>query len=104
MTVRTTAVSQKIRREIADAKLDTPLEATVRKWLVADEDFNLWFLETTKGKLDDSSLLALVEGYGNDQDAVERAWDDFRDKRIDEAVLTVRLETSITTMKALKEK
>jgi hypothetical protein len=102
--VRTTAVSQKIRRELPDARLEADVETVVRKWLVADDDFNLWFLETTKGKLDDTSLLALVEGYGHDQDAVEGAWDDFRDRRIDEAVLTVRLETSITTMNALKEK
>ena len=102
--MRTTAVAQKIRRELPDAKPEQPLEATIRKWLVADDDFNLWFLETTKGKLDDSSLLALVEGYGNDQDSVERAWDDFRDKTIDGAVLTVRLETSIAAMQALKEK
>jgi hypothetical protein len=102
--MRTTAVAQKIRRELPDSKVEQPLEATIRKWLVADDDFNLWFLETTKGKLDDTSLLALVEGYGNDQDSIERAWDDFRDQRIDAAVLTVRLETSITTMKALKEK
>ena len=102
--MRTTAVAQKIRRELPDAKAEQPLEATIRKWLVADDDFNLWFLETTKGKLDDSSLLALVEGYGNDQDAVERAWDDYRDRTIDDAVLIVRLETSIAAMQALKEK
>jgi len=102
--MRTTAVAQKIRRELPDAKTEQPLEATIRKWLVADDDFNLWFLETTKGKLDDTSLLALVEGYGNDQDAVERAWDDFRDRTIDDAVLMVRLETSIAAMEALKEK
>jgi hypothetical protein len=102
--MRTTAVAQKIRRDLPDARVPQELESVVRKWLVADDDFNLWFLETTKGKLDDSSLLALVEGYGDDQDEVERAWDDFRDKRIDEAVLTVRLETSITTMNSLKEK
>src|SRR6478672_12425973 len=102
--MRTTAVAQKIRRDLPDAKVEQPLEATIRKWLVADDDFNLWFLETTKGKLDDTSLLALVEGYGNDQDAVERAWEDFRDRRIDSAVLAVRLETSITTMTALKDK
>ncbi|HEY8078835.1 MAG TPA: hypothetical protein VIF62_32105 [Labilithrix sp.] len=102
--MRTTAVSQKIRREIPDARLEPPVEALVRKWLVADDDFNLWFLETTKGKLDDTSLLALVEGYGNDQDSVELAWDDFRDHRIDAATLGVRLETSITTMLSLREK
>ncbi len=102
--MRTTAVSQKIRRELPDAQLEPALEAVVRRWLLADDDFNLWFLETTKGKLDDSSLLALVEGYGNDQDSIERAWDDFRDRRIDAATLCVRLETSITTMSSLKEK
>ena len=102
--MRTTAVSAKIKRDLPDARVEQPLEAVIRKWLAADDDFNLWFLETTKGTLDDASLLALVEGYGNDQDGVERAWEDFRDRRIDAATLAVRLETSITTMTALKEK
>ena len=101
--MRTTAVAEKIRHELSDAKPDPSLEATIRKWLQADSDFNVWFLETTKGKLDDSSLLALVEGYGQDQDAVERAWDDFRDGP-DPSELGAVLERSIERMTALKNK
>jgi hypothetical protein len=101
--VRTTAIAQRIRRELPDTKPDPTLEATIRKWFAADDDFNLWFLETTKGKLDDSSLLALVEGYGDDQDAVEHAWESFRD-HFDAAGLITALENSMVRLGELKQK
>jgi hypothetical protein len=104
--MRTKAVAQKIRHELSDAKIERggALDAAVRRWLEADGDFNLWFLETTKGALADSALLALVEGYGGDQDDVERAWDDFRDLGGEPAALVEVLERSMQRMAKLKEK
>jgi hypothetical protein len=105
--VRKTAVAEKIRSELSEAKVDVPLGATIKKWLEADADFNRWFLETTKGKLDDTSLLALVEGYGGDQDDVEKAWGDYCNPGPgggDADVLTDILEQSIERMAALKDK
>jgi hypothetical protein len=105
--VRKTAVAEKIRSELSDAKVDVPLAATIKKWLEADADFNNWFLETTKRALDDSSLLALVEGYGGDQDDVESAWEEYLDpgeRGGDPDALTSVLEMSINRMAALKDK
>jgi hypothetical protein len=101
--VKTTSVGEKIRAALPDAKASVPLEKTVRDWLLADQDFNVWFLETTKGTLDDSKLMALLGGYGDDQDAVGRAWDAFESDR-DEAALSAVLARSTEVMAALKLK
>jgi len=101
--VKTTSVGERIRAALPDAKPSATLEKTVREWLVADADFNVWFLETTKGALDDAKLMALLSGYGDDQDAVGGAWDDFERTR-DEAALTSVLAASTKTMAALKLK
>ncbi|MDB4933574.1 MAG: hypothetical protein JWP87_546 [Labilithrix sp.] len=101
--MKTTSVGERIRAALPDAKASVTLEKTVRDWLLADQDFNVWFLETTKGTLDDSKLMALLGGYGDDQDAVGRAWDTFESDR-DEAALTKVLATSTEVMAALKLK
>lgn len=75
--MKTTSVGERIRATLPDAKPSASIERTVRDWLLADEDFNVWFLETTKGTLDDAKLMALLGGYGEDQDEVGRAWDAF---------------------------
>jgi hypothetical protein len=101
--VKTTSVGDKIRAALSDAKPSATLERTVRDWLLADQDFNVWFLETTKGTLDDAKLMALLGGYGDDQEAVGCAWDAFEVDR-DEAALTAALATSTERMAALKLK
>jgi hypothetical protein len=101
--VKTTSVGEKIRAALPDAKPSATIERTVRDWLLADQDFNVWFLETTKGTLDDAKLMALLGGYGEDQDAVGRAWDAFEIER-DEAALAAVLAASKERMAALKLK
>jgi len=101
--VRGTSVGEKIRVELADVRPSAELESVVRAWLASDQDFNAWFLETTKGAIDDSSLMALLTGYGSDQDAVERAWERFSFDR-DEVALTKVLAASTEQMSALKQK
>jgi hypothetical protein len=99
----TTSVGEKIRAALPDAKASVTLEKTVRDWLAADQDFNVWFLETTKGALDDATLMGLLSGYGDDQDAVGRAWEAYEADR-DEAALTRALAASTEAMRALKQK
>ena len=92
-----------IRAALPDAKASVTLENNVRDWLLADQEFNVWFLETTKGALDDATLMGLLAGYGDDQDAVARAWNAFESDR-DEAALTSALAASTRTMSELKHK
>jgi hypothetical protein len=101
--MRTTAVSEKINRELPDAKVDADLSRVIKQWLEADAEFNHWFLETTKGKMDDSTLLALVEGYGGDQNDVETAWEIFTNggPPVD---LATTLHVSIARMKSLQDR
>lgn len=101
--MRTTAVSEKIQRELPDTKVESELARVIRQWLEADAEFNHWFLETTKGKMDDSTLLALVEGYGGDQDDVEAAWEIFTNggPAVD---LATTLHVSIARMTSLKNR
>jgi hypothetical protein len=98
-----TSIGKRIRDELSEVSAAAEVEKTIRRWLVADDDFNLWFLETTKGKLDDQDLLDLMDGYGQDQEAVESAWDRYRGTR-DEAHLVAILELSLSKMSALKAK
>lgn len=99
----TTSVGEKIRAALPDAKASVTLEKAVVAWLVADQEFNVWFLETTKGALDDATLMGLLSGYGDDQEAVGRAWEAFESDR-DEAALTAALARSVDAMRALKHK
>ena len=99
----TTSVGEKIRAALPDAGASVTLEKAVRDWLLADQDFNVWFLETTKGALDDAKLMGLLGGYGDDQDAVGRAWEAFESDR-DEAALARVLAASRVAMDALKQK
>ena len=99
----TTSVGEKSAPPSPTAKASVTLEKTVHDWLLADQDFNVWFLETTKGALDDATLMALLSGYGDDQDAVGRAWEAFEVGR-DEAALTRALAASTEAMTALKHK
>ena len=55
-----------------------------------------------KGALDDATLMALLGGYGDDQDAVERAWEAWERDR-DEVALTAAIGASTRAMDALKQ-
>ena len=97
------SVSALIARDLDELGLDEGVRVVVQRWLAADRDFNYWFVETTKGKLDDDALFGLLGGYAEDQDAVRAAWVAFREDR-DLASLAERLETSIARMASLKHK
>lgn len=101
--MRQTATAERIKRELSDVEVSRDIDAALKEWFEADADFNVWFLETTKGQLDDAKLLGLVEGYGGDQDDVENAWDAWVKKRDDAAFIAV-LSRSIEVMEALKLK
>lgn len=95
------ALSDRIRNEMSDLDLGADARKAVEAWLAADREFNMWFLETTKGKLDDDALMGLLEGYREDQESVEEAWGAFVDARDLSALATV-LEASVARMTALQ--
>lgn len=97
------SVAALIARDLDELGLDEAVRALVQRWLTADREFNYWFVETTKGKLDDDALLGLLGGYAEDQDAVRAAWAAFREDR-DAAALAQQLEASIARMAGLKHK
>ena len=101
--MRQTATAERIKRELGDIEISSAIDAALKAWFDADQDFNVWFLETTKGALDDAKLLGLVEGYGGDQDDVENAWDEYVKRRL-EPPFTLALERSVSRMAALKLK
>jgi hypothetical protein len=101
--VKSRSVGERIRDTLPDFKASARLEKTAREWLLSDGEFNVWFLETTKGALDDAKLMALLAGYGDDQDSVGRAWDAFEVDR-DEIALERELSASMQRMAVLKQK
>ena len=101
--MKTRSVGERIRDGLPDAKPSAALDKSIRGWLVDDQNFNVWFLETTKGALDDAKLMALLGGYGDDQEAVGDAWDTF-ERDHDEAALAAVLKLSTQRMAALKLK
>jgi len=80
-----TSFAERIRNELEDPSIGADVRARFEDWLKADHDFNVWFLVTTKRALADDELMALLDGYRESQEIVERAWEDF-------------LETKSTTM------
>lgn len=58
--MKTTSVGEKIRAALPDVKAGADLEKIVREWLSADADFNVWFLETTKGTRDEAALTEVL--------------------------------------------
>jgi len=97
------AIGKRIRDELSEVTVEAEVEKTIRRWIAADDDFNVWFLETTKGKLDDQDLLDLMDGYGSDQESVEEAWHRFRGTK-DASHLVATLEASLLKMDALKKR
>lgn len=96
-----TALSDRIRNEMSDLDLGADARKALEAWLAADREFNVWFLETTKGKLDDDALMGLLEGYREDQETVEEAWGSFVGAR-DLQALTAVLEASAARMTDLQ--
>ncbi len=99
----TMTLAQRIREDLEDDGLPEDVTASLRTWLAADDAFNVWFLETTKGSVDDDALMGLLGGYGETQDLVESAWRTYRDDR-DLAALERALTTSREMMTALQKR
>lgn len=99
----TTSFAEKIRSELSDYEVDKDVRAHIDEWLKADKDFNTWFLVTTKRALADDELMALLDGYRESQEIVERAWEDFTEKR-DGMMLVEGITQSIHRMKLLQDR
>jgi hypothetical protein len=98
-----TSVAETIKKEMDDVRLDDDVSAAVREWLSADREFNVWFLETTKGKMDDDALMSLLSGYSEDQDAVTDGWKTYREDQNGPRLIAV-LARSRATMDRLQGK
>lgn len=96
----TKSLAQQIRQDLEDG-LGLDAKPAVETWLAADDAFNHWFLETTKGSVDDDTLMALLGGYGETQDVVEGAWRAYLDDR-DLAPLEAALATSLAGLAKLR--
>lgn len=96
-----TSVAERIRSEIADQRFDEELRAHLEEWLRADQEFNVWFLVTTKRALADEELMQLLDGYRESQEIVEDAWANFQDNK-DATMLIEAITQSIHRMKLLQ--
>jgi hypothetical protein len=77
-----TSFAERIRNELDDLDdLAADVRARFDEWLKADKEFNTWFLVTTKRALADDELMELLDGYRESQEIVERAWEDFCEKK-----------------------
>lgn len=98
----TQSFAERIKNELADYTIGKEVRSQIDDWLKADQDFNTWFLVTTKRALADDELMALLDGYRESQEIVEQAWDRFVEQK-DDAMLTEGLTQSIHRMKLLQE-
>ena len=98
----TQSFADKIRSEVEGLKLSPEVRTRIDDWLKADKDFNVWFLVTTKRALADDDLMALLEGYRESQELIERAWEHFQEMKDDEMLLE-GITQSIHRMKLLQE-
>ena len=98
----TTSFAERIRSELSDYEIQKDVRARIDEWLKADSDFNTWFLVTTKRALADDELMELLDGYRESQEIVERAWEDFQDKK-DPLMLFEGITQSIHRMKLLQD-
>lgn len=99
----TKTLAQQIREDLQEQPAPDEVRELLRAWLAADADFNTWFLETTKGSVDDDALFGLLGGYGETQDIVERAWRAFASDG-DVAALGAALADSRARMAALQRR
>lgn len=103
----TKSLAVRIREDLEDRAdvVAEPARAAVSEWLAADDAFNHWFLETTKGAVDDDTLMALLGGYGETQDPVEEAWRAIvEDGGRDEAALLAAIEASKAKLAQLQKR
>lgn len=98
----TTSFAERIRSELSDYPIDRDVRARIDDWLKADTDFNTWFLVTTKRALADEELMNLLDGYRESQELVERAWEEFTEKK-DGTMLVEGITQSIHRMQLLQE-
>jgi hypothetical protein len=96
-----TSVAERIQSEMDDQEVSPELRVRIAEWLKADEEFNVWFLVTTKRALADDELMALLDGYRESQEIVERGWEDFQLKK-DATRLVESLAQSIHRMRLLQ--
>lgn len=99
----TMSLAQRIREDLEDGGLPEDVTVSLRTWLSADDAFNVWFLETTKGSVDDDALMGMLAGYGETQDLVENAWRSYRDDK-DLPALERALTTSREMLAALQKR
>jgi hypothetical protein len=97
----TMSFAERIRSEIADRDVNRELRRRITDWLKADEQFNTWFLVTTKRALRDEELMAILDGYRESQEIVEAAWESFHDNR-DAAMLIEGMTQSIHRMQLVR--
>ena len=98
-----TAIAETIKKEMDEVRLDADVSAALKDWLLADREFNVWFLETTKGKMDDEALMSLLSGYSEDQDSVTDGWKSYRDDHNGPQLIAI-LARSQATMDRLQGK
>jgi hypothetical protein len=98
----TKTLAQRIREDLDDLDIDADVRALLATWLQADDAFNHWFLETTKGSVDDDALMGLLGGYGESQDLVEPVWRAYVKNR-ERGPLEVALTASAAKMTALQK-
>lgn len=98
----TTSFAERIRSELSDYPIDRDVRARIDDWLKADTDFNTWFLVTTKRALADEELMNLLDGYRESQELVERAWEEFTEKK-DGTMLVEGITQFIHRMQLLQE-
>ena len=101
MTLR--SIADDIREALPSLQVDPDTKKAVESWLVADRDFNVWFLETTKRALADDELMDLLGGYGEAQETISTAWKSFRDEP-DAPKLHASLAISVARMHDLMNK
>jgi hypothetical protein len=98
----TRSIAEIISRSMVRGSMhDSDSSSVVTKWLVTDREFNAWFLAEVKKSDDDDALLAVVAAYGEDQERIERAWDDYREAQ-ELAPLIAKLRESIERMQEIR--
>jgi hypothetical protein len=97
------SIADDIREALPGLDLEPTTKQAIEGWLVADREFNVWFLETTKRALADDELMDLLGGYGESQETVTAAWSSFRAEP-DVSKLHASIAISIAQMQAIMNK
>lgn len=73
-------IADEIRDELPELDVEPVVKQALETWLATDREFNSWFLVTTKRQLRDDELTALLDGYRESQEVMERGWAQFREE------------------------